>query len=234
MTGDQQAMISHSPVCEPFFSPFLLSVVFGRAGWIGNSKLLQGTPQITDKETGNRPENAVKKVRLMAVGEIKVCLLFLIFQDYAGREFFPFGNIMISTDCVKPVLLPEFRQELKRFLMGCLNVREGTIFPEFISVSQFDISEILFHIIFQCGYIEKLVFQEIIIGFAGAPVAVAEQHIPGSLVQRKAAWILKSPGNPGTGTHEHFLHFLFCLHFWRLCFLKRRVRRNAAGRKKYR
>ena len=87
---------------------------------------------------------------------------------------------------------------------------------------------------FQCGYIEKFIFQEIIIGFAGTPVAVTEQHIPGRLIQRKTAGILESSGNPGTGTHEHFLHVLFFLHFWRLCFLKRRVRRKAAGRKKYR
>ena len=51
VAGNQQVMMLSGPVREPFFSPLFLSVVFGRTGRIGDSQLLQRTPQIADKET---------------------------------------------------------------------------------------------------------------------------------------------------------------------------------------
>ena len=98
---------------------------------------------------------------------------------------------MVAIDQVKPVFLIKLRHQPEGVAVYVYNLGHGTVFPEFIAVTQLDISKIIHIIILKCCKKQILVFQEIIRRGTVAPVAVTHQNIFRIRCKRKMQCIFK-------------------------------------------
>ena len=76
--------------------------------------------------------------------------------------------------------------------MDFLDLFHITVFPELVTISQFNIGISLLIIMPECRKIKILVLQEVIVVGAVPAVAVAEQNIPPAASQGKDRGIFKS------------------------------------------
>ena len=76
------------------------------------------------------------------------------------------------------------------------------VFPEFISVAQFDIGKTLGVIMAQGSEIQILIFQKIITPAPVAAVAVTDNHIAAARSQQQSGGILEGLAKAGTAAHE--------------------------------
>lgn len=86
-------------------------------------------------------------------------------------------HVMISIDHVKAVFFikpGELSEYVAVYLFDLLHI---SVFPEFVSVTQFDIRITTAIVVSECGEIKMLVFQKIVIVCAVSPVAVAKEDI---------------------------------------------------------
>lgn len=97
--------------------------------------------------------------------------------------YVPFDDVMIPVNHIKPPLGMEAAEKLEYIPMGFYNLPHAAVLPQFVAVPQLDIGIACLVIILQGGEIQIPVFQEIIVGAARAPVAVADQDISGTAVE---------------------------------------------------
>lgn len=88
-----------------------------------------------------------------------------------------FDDVMIAVEHVEPVLPVEQGEQLE-YIAVCLdNLCETAVFPKLVAVAQLDVCKACLIVVLQSSIIEMLVFQEIVVGRARAPVTVADQNV---------------------------------------------------------
>ena len=98
---------------------------------------------------------------------------------------------MIAVQHVQTSLPVEQGQEGKNVPMCFNNLFHAAVFPEFVSVPQFNISITGAVIMLQGGVIQILVLQKIVVGGTNTPMAVTEQDIFCTVIQRESGHVLK-------------------------------------------
>lgn len=233
VTGCQGDPVLRGIVREPLFHTVFSGVVLCSAGGIQNPKALQGLPQVAHQKARHRPCCRVPKVGLMTMGQVKAVIVGAVFQNQSFvkdqiREQFltalcisteisfkdPAGvaglflfHIMISIEQIEPFLFVEEGKKPEYIIVYFDDLAHLSVFPQFIPVTQFYIGEPVGIIVFQCREIQVLVFQEVIIGTAIPPMAVADQAIAAAVVQGEDRGILKGVSETGGVAHSRITPF---------------------------
>jgi len=171
-------------------------IVFGGAGRIQYTQIFQRTPDIADKETGNRPECGIQKTGLMPMCQIERHTRPVAGQQVCGKDntfikgrdgkerfhsLFSFDNVMVAVEQIQPVFLVELPEKPEDITMNIENVFHTSVFPQFVPVAQFDIGKTLPVIVFQCSEIQVLVLKKVVGGITNASVTVTHQNIAGTV-----------------------------------------------------
>lgn len=214
-------------VGQKLFYAVFLRIISGGACGIQNAEAFQRLPEVTYQKTGLLPADGIEEVSLMAVGQVQTDAGAGIFQDDALVEGqrrekglftlafrteigtadpvrvagFLFLQIMISIDKIESVLPVEKRQQPEYVVVDFDNPAHLAVFPQFIAVSQFDVSIPLRIIMLQSGKIQVLVFEEVIVGAAVSPMAVADDTETAAGRQREDRGIMKGFVETGFAAH---------------------------------
>lgn len=140
-----------------------------------------------------------------------------------------FHNIVIAVYGVHAAFLIVLGDDGKTLWMYVLDFSEGAVFPQLVTVSEFQISEVSLKIVAQGRKVQKFIFHEIISCVSASPMAVAEKDIPGLVIERQPQRVFKGLRNSLVGIHEYLLDAedFLCLRY----FLGFSMRRKAKGRK---
>lgn len=76
---NQDVLFPSGPLRKLFFRFPFSFIVFGGAGGIPKAQQFRRPPEITDEETADAPQAAVKKINLMPVCQIDISFVFHIF-----------------------------------------------------------------------------------------------------------------------------------------------------------
>ena len=102
-----------------------------------------------------------------------------------------FDHVVVSVDHIEPVVLIKPGQLPEYVTMDFFDLFHIPVFPEFVSISQFNVGVAALIIIVQSGEIEMAVFQKIVALGTASPVTVTEKHITAPGFQRKNGNIAK-------------------------------------------
>ena len=156
---------------------------------VRHARKLQRLPEVADQPAGQRPEPVVKEVRLMAVQHIQV-LTFVRRSDderlqagcgegespAAGRRslarFYP---VVVAIEHKEAPFVIKSGQQGKDVAVDFADAGQVAVFPQFIAVAGFHVSEAVLQIIVQRRQIKRLVGQKAVVPGAAAAVAVAEK-----------------------------------------------------------
>lgn len=233
MPGNEQLIVSDGIIGEPLFYPSLSGVILGGTGRVQYPEMFQGTPQIPDQETGQFPADGVEEVCLMPMGQIKTFSGADMLQNQplmegeigkkrlatlgictkigstdtlgvSGRFFL---HIVISIEHIESVLLIEEGKQPEHIIVDFDDLTHAAHFPQFIAVTQFNIGIVMGIIIFQGSKIQILIFQEVIIGGAISPMAVADDAETAAGSPGDDRCIVKGFLKTGVVTHCLNAHF---------------------------
>lgn len=84
-----------------------------------------------------------------------------------------------------------------------------SVFPEFLPIAKFYITETPHIVVLQCCKIKVLVFQKIVINRAGSTVAVTDDHIAASLLKRQSFCMIICLFQPRLTTHRKPAFLIF-------------------------
>ncbi len=96
---------------------------------------------------------------------------------FGGVAFLPLYNIVVAVDQIQSVFLMKLFEQPEHIAVNVNYIFHASVFPQFISIAQFDIGRTMSIIMLQRGKIQMLVFQKIIGGGADAPVTVAHKNV---------------------------------------------------------
>lgn len=172
MPGNQENLFFFGKGLQPFFTGLLAGIIFSGAGGVENPVVLQWSPEVSDQEAGDRPEGGIKKVCLMSVGQVEILCIRgkQVFQNNSGikgnvgqKGLLLFYHIMIAVEHIKASFPVKAAKLGKNVFMGLDNLLYTAVFPQLISVPQFDIGVSGMVIMLQGGKIEIAVFQEVVV-----------------------------------------------------------------------
>lgn len=195
--------------------------------------MFQRLPQIANQKPRDAPAGGIPEVRLVPMCQIEPVVVAAVFQDQPFvkdkvREQFlttlrirteislknPAGvaglflfHIMVSIEQIESFLSVEKGEEPEYIIVYFNDLAHLSVFPQFIPIPQFYISESICVIVFQRREIQVQVFQKIVIGTAIPPMAVTDQAVAAAVVQREDRGIVKGAVKTGFITHERITPF---------------------------
>lgn len=89
---------------------------------------------------------------------------------------------MVSVNHVKSVLSVKERQKPESAAVNINDLPHIPVFPEFIPISQLNVSKAMLIIVIKSGKIQIFVFQKIIIGISTASMTVTYDYITGVFI----------------------------------------------------
>ncbi len=193
---DQDAAVFPGPAVQPGFTFVFYMIVFGGAGGIKNTQVFQRIPDIPNQKPGEGPERGIEQAGLMAVGQIERDAGHTVRRRAGGQDdsfmkaerrkkrlqpLLSFYDIMVAVEQIQAVLLIKLMKEPEHVAVDIHDIFHVSVFPELITVPQFNIGKTLSVIVLQGGEIQMLVFQKVIGGIADAPVTVAHKDIAGAV-----------------------------------------------------
>lgn len=92
---------------------------------------------------------------------------------------FAFYDVVVAVEKIQPILQIELLEQPEDITVDINDIFHASVFPQFISVTQFDIGEASSVIMLERGKIQMLVFEKIIGRSSDASMTIAHQDIAG-------------------------------------------------------
>ena len=135
---------------------------------VNKQQALAGLPVFQHQAFGDFQAGEQRLIAAVAVA--------IVARALAGVGFSPLDNVVVAVNHVQPAGLIEFGQQLKGVGVGLNDGLLISIFPQLVSISQFDIGEALVVIMLQRAEKQILIGQKIIAVVSLSPMAIAHDN----------------------------------------------------------
>ena len=143
----------------------------------------------------------------MAVGQVQGSLRHgLGVEDDGFQEgrVLSADDVVVAIEQMQPPLFLEPGEQAVDVFVDFRDMAQLPVLPQLLPVPHLDIRKTVPVVMLHRGIVQVLVLQEIVRGVAHAPVAVADQHVPGALTEGQDKGLGKSAVQAACGAHGFF------------------------------